>query len=279
MANLNSVEKMKLEKLFGMDSGYVIDFSNRSFSDFIFTSSGLDIYSSKYDNASGSKANRLRAFWEKEPDAVVGKLLGEMLEYWEAQKLISDKKIDKNEHQLNEECLKIVDKLLGRKQPTKQVITENEFLNQEFKQIPLEKLGCDSIISILAQRFEEIKKCLNAKAALAVILLCGSTLEGILLSVAIKKSKDFNSSSASPNKNGKVLPFQKWKLYNFIDVAYSLGLLKEDVKKFSHVLRDFRNYIHPYQQLTSQFNPDEHTAKICWQVLQAAVYQLSLVSN
>ncbi|MDD2889340.1 MAG: hypothetical protein PHE49_01700 [bacterium] len=60
-----------------------------------------------------------------------------------------------------------------------------------------------------------------------------------------------------------------------IDVAHSLDLIDEDVKKFSHTLRDFRNYIHPHLQMSSSFNPNEHTAKICWQVLQASIYQLS----
>jgi hypothetical protein len=64
-------------------------------------------------------------------------------------------------------------------------------------------------------------------------------------------------------------------LSNFIDVAHDVGLLKEDVKKFSHSLRDFRNYIHPYEQISSRFNPDKHTAKISWQVLKAAIYQLT----
>ena len=155
-------------------------------------------------------------------------------------------------------------------------IKEDEFLNKEFKQISLEKLGCKGDIkSILDQRLDEIKRCLNAKSSLAVIFLCGSTLEGILLSVATQKPNEFNCSAASPKKDGKVLQFHEWTLNNFIDVAYSLGLLKEDVKKFSHILRDFRNYIHPYEQVSTGFNPDKHTAAICWQVLQAVIYQLS----
>lgn len=40
-------------------------------------------------------------------------------------------------------------------------------------------------------------------------------------------------------------------------------------------LRDFRNYIHPYEQVSFRFNPDEHTAKILWQILKAALFQLS----
>jgi len=61
-----------------------------------------------------------------------------------------------------------------------------------------------------------------------------------------------------------------------IDVAFELKIIKEDVKKFSHALRDFRNYIHPYQQVSSGFNPDHHTANICFQVLKAAIYQLTI---
>jgi hypothetical protein len=44
---------------------------------------------------------------------------------------------------------------------------------------------------------------------------------------------------------------------------------------FSHSLRDFRNFIHPYQQHLLNFSPDKHTAKISWQVLQAVIDDLS----
>ena len=114
------------------------------------------------------------------------------------------------------------------------------------------------------------------KAPMAVIFLSGSSLEGILLGIALKYPKEFNQSKSSPKeKEGKVKPFHEWTLNNFIDTAHEVGLIKEDVKKFSHSLRDFRNYIHPYEQVSAKFNPDDHTAKICWQVLKAAVYQLS----
>ena len=91
-----------------------------------------------------------------------------------------------------------------------------------------------------------------------------------MLGTASVRAKDFNQSSLSPkDKLGKVKQFEEWTLNDFINVARDLGLVGEDVKKFSHALRDFRNYIHPFQQMASKFNPDQHTAKICWQVLQA----------
>ena len=156
-------------------------------------------------------------------------------------------------------------------------MTEDEFIEREFGGVSIEKLGLEPAISgILRQRIDEIRNCLSAKAPLATIFLCGSTLEGILLGIACTKPKEFNQSASSPKDNTlKVKQFQEWKLSEFINVARELNLLGEDVKKFSHVLRDFRNYMHPYEQMSSGFDPDEHTAKICWQVLQAAIIQLS----
>ncbi|MFC2113580.1 hypothetical protein ACFLTA_09960 [Bacteroidota bacterium] len=116
----------------------------------------------------------------------------------------------------------------------------------------------------------------STNAPLAAIFLSGSTLEGVILGVASQSPKVFNQAESSPkDKTGKVKSLSNWTLSNLIDVACEIGLLKEDVRKFSHSLRDFRNYIHPFQQVSSRFNPDEHTAKICWQVLKTAIFQIT----
>ncbi len=158
---------------------------------------------------------------------------------------------------------------------------ENDFLEKQIDEISIYKLGLDGMITdTLNYRFEEIKKCLSNQASLAVIFLIGSTLEGILLGVASKYPKEYNQSKAAPrDKEQKVFQFYSWTLNNFIDVAFDVGHIKKDVKQFSHVLRDFRNYIHPYQQMNERFNPDKHTAAICWQVLKAAIFQLSNINN
>src|SRR6266404_3169597 len=81
MSDLTFAEKRKFERLLGMGSGYVLDFSNRTFTEFVFDSTGKQIFDPKYEYASCSKANRLRAFWQKESNAVVGKLMNDLLEY------------------------------------------------------------------------------------------------------------------------------------------------------------------------------------------------------
>lgn len=81
MSDLTFIEKRSFEQLFGMGSGYVLNFSNRTFEEFIIDSIGKNIYDSKYNSLSGSKANRLRAFWEIEANHLVGKLMSDMVYY------------------------------------------------------------------------------------------------------------------------------------------------------------------------------------------------------
>jgi hypothetical protein len=153
---------------------------------------------------------------------------------------------------------------------------EAKFLNQNYV-IKVDQLNIPtSLQPIINERLEEINKCMIAQCPLAAIFLSGSTLEGILLSLATSYPKSFNQANSAPidKKTGSKKKFDSWSLKDYIDVAYELGYLREDVKKFSHVLRDFRNYIHPYEQMTHKFNPDIHTAEICFQVLKAAIYQV-----
>jgi len=80
MSDLTSTERRKLEQLLGMGSGYVLNFSNKTFDDFFFESMGRSIYDPQYDyGSSSSKANRLRGFWKVEGNSLVGKVMGDML--------------------------------------------------------------------------------------------------------------------------------------------------------------------------------------------------------
>lgn len=270
MSSLKAIEKRVFEDLFGMASGYVLDFSNNTFAEFFRETANINIYAPKYDFNGDSKAKRLRAFWETEPDALVGKVLSGLLEVWQ----YNSTKNGQEDSPQYKQAAGIVARLTGR-QPDP-VATEQEFLHRQYQNISIKKLSIDpTLIPVLESRLAEAQHCL-ASAPLATIFLCGSILEGILLGVALQRPKEFNQASNSPkDKDNKVKQFHEWSLAQFIDVAHGLGALKLDVKKFSHELRDFRNYIHPYQQLASRFSPDKHTAEICLQVLKAAIADLS----
>ena len=48
MSDIAKIERIKLERLFDMNGGYILDFSNRTLTDFIFESVGIDIYTDKF---------------------------------------------------------------------------------------------------------------------------------------------------------------------------------------------------------------------------------------
>ncbi len=55
MSDLTKIEKRNFEALFGMGSGYVLDFTTRLFDEFVFDSTGLSILDEKYNFGSGFK--------------------------------------------------------------------------------------------------------------------------------------------------------------------------------------------------------------------------------
>lgn len=87
---------------------------------------------------------------------------------------------------------------------------DNWFLKREFGNVSLENIGFEEqVTQVLKQRISEIEGCFLANAFLAVILLAGSTLEGLLYGLACKYPEQFNSSKSSPkDSSGKVRLFK-----------------------------------------------------------------------
>src|SRR5208337_1304206 len=81
MSSLNMADRHNLEKFLRMSSGYVLNFSDRTFGEFIFEAVGADIHAERYTSQGTSKANKLRAFWKHEPDHLVGRLLLALIDY------------------------------------------------------------------------------------------------------------------------------------------------------------------------------------------------------
>jgi hypothetical protein len=102
---LDFFEKDLIDRLF-IDSGYVLDFSNRTFQSFIYETIQIDIYS-KYPNL--SKGKILRAILDDYNDIDVGKVLLQLLKYMQVKKLIND-----DNKSLFEQCAEIGNRLIGK---------------------------------------------------------------------------------------------------------------------------------------------------------------------
>jgi hypothetical protein len=81
MSALRFADKAYLEKVFEMEYGYVLGFTNRTFSEFFASLLGIEIYHDKYGIKGDSKANRLRTFWEIESNSMASKSIAELAGY------------------------------------------------------------------------------------------------------------------------------------------------------------------------------------------------------
>ncbi len=113
LAKLTYVERDCFEKLFGMSSGYVLDFSNRTFQEFVYEVMSIDIYS-KYPGL--SKARILREIIAEYDSAYAGKLLLELMRYMQAKGMIDDENRD-----TFKKCVDIGRRLIGKSSAFKKV--------------------------------------------------------------------------------------------------------------------------------------------------------------
>ncbi|HEY4355854.1 MAG TPA: abortive infection family protein [Acidobacteriaceae bacterium] len=75
MAKLSFDESELLQRVLSLKNGYVLDFTNRAFSDFVKDAIGTDPYSGKYEKYGTSKAKLLRCLIEHEDESIVSTLL------------------------------------------------------------------------------------------------------------------------------------------------------------------------------------------------------------
>ncbi len=102
MSSLKTTDKKILEKLFKMEGGYVLDFTDKAMERFFKEDFGISVYDEKYDLdfPSKSKANRLRGIWSVEDDAKVGAIILSLVDCAETELLTSNKEISPVEKEL-----------------------------------------------------------------------------------------------------------------------------------------------------------------------------------
>ncbi|MFU1553357.1 abortive infection family protein [Aeromonas sp. A04] len=106
MSDLSGSERRKLEKLFGMGGGFVLDFSDRTFGEF-FDEYRVEIDAPQYKAKGTSKANRLRTFWQIDSNYSVGRSITGMIEHGSDTDSFGD-----SSPLLIDDCRKIAQRLL-----------------------------------------------------------------------------------------------------------------------------------------------------------------------
>jgi hypothetical protein len=83
MTNIRSIDMLLLDDIFEMNSGYVLNFSDRTFSQFFREELAVNIYDPKFSQNGGSKAKRLRYFLQSTDKSLAAKALNALWEYRE----------------------------------------------------------------------------------------------------------------------------------------------------------------------------------------------------
>ena len=109
MSTFSMAERHNLEKFLGMSGGYVLNFSDRTFGEFVFETVGIDIHDEKFTAEGTSKAKKLRTLWKLEADYSVGKLILALIDY--DASLNADR--DAEAKALADKCRQIATRLLA----------------------------------------------------------------------------------------------------------------------------------------------------------------------
>jgi hypothetical protein len=113
MVQLKHSEKRILEDALDMGSGYVLNFSDRTFAEF-FDDQGITIYQEKYAFNGSSKAKHMRAFVQVENAFTVCRVLREL---WEHRESIPQYQQADATGQLKARFFALLDKLERQRNP------------------------------------------------------------------------------------------------------------------------------------------------------------------
>jgi len=130
---------------------------------------------------------------------------------------------------------------------------------------------------VLEARWRECTSCIEADAPVASIVMMGGLLESLLLARVNRETEKqpiFQAKSAPKNRELQTLPLKDWKLGDYIDVAYELHWISELARDIGEVLRNYRNFIHPYKQAFHKRMLNSEDAKVLWEVFKTIAYQL-----
>lgn len=134
------------------------------------------------------------------------------------------------------------------------------------------------IRAVLISRWDECTKCVKAQAPLSATVMMGGLLEALLLARVNReadKSRVFSSAHAPKDRStGKALPLKDWTLRNYIEVAHDLLWISQSVKDIGEVLRDYRNYVHPYKEISHGVKLTPADAVLFWEITKSIALQL-----
>ena len=128
------------------------------------------------------------------------------------------------------------------------------------------------MVDILEKRWKECVLCVQVGAPLSAIVMMGGLLESLLMTRFLQHSDKkaiFATTTCPKDKTGTPVQFKEWALKNYIDVAHELTWISQTEKDLGEVLRDYRNYIHPFKERSHGVKILPKDAATLWEVTKS----------
>lgn len=156
------------------------------------------------------------------------------------------------------------------------VFTPPEGLEQRLRAL----IKDQQTVELLVDRVVQSRKADEVGAHLLAVVGIGSFVEGLLYQVLVERCPELLRKGFR-GRNGKEMDAKRAGLQLLIETAHAKGLIELDAKTFMDEARNFRNYIHPRQQMESKFFPDRDTVRLCWGPVRALLNDLenALIGN
>ncbi len=126
--------------------------------------------------------------------------------------------------------------------------------------------------NVLERDYEEIQRAFIASCWKSVIILSGGAIEAILIDLLLQSQAKAVAAKGAPAKKPDV---RDWGLKSLIDVSVDLGLVSAGVEKLSNPVREYRNLIHPGNEIQNNLTFGAEEAKIALEVLHIVHRDLS----
>lgn len=118
-----------------------------------------------------------------------------------------------------------------------------------------------AVADVLIARLDEVEAARRAGAYLLAVIGTGSFIEGLLDDVLRLRDKEARSQTSTT-------------LHWLLKRTHDRGWIQHDALTFSGYVREYRNFVHPREQLAHQFSPDADTVLLCWQPVLAMINDL-----
>jgi len=196
----------------------------------------------------------------------IDKIYNELLEY-------SEKSTSRAKYKLHLKALKAE---LVRLRAQVNILTTSGQVPVRQKPDFSELVSDKALLSILDRRWDETLYCIDG-APLAAVVMIGALLETLLLSRIereMNKAPLFRLQCTPKDKTGKPKPLTQWKLDNYINACYELGWIRKPIKDVCIILRDYRNLIHPREELNQRIHLNSDDARMYWAIISNMADQI-----